>query len=229
MKRFKFTAIIIIFSMVLTLVGAGTTLKEAVSVDGTVSFVTGDLHIIRPAESDNGVELSSKLYKALKNSSSAAITLADDTSKEHTKEIIIGESDRAETAYAYSLLAQQGGGLDNDYIICELTGDSKQFVQMFKSYITGDGNVDLVDVAKLERYLASWNRYDFLNLNLTAGDMNDDGFITTEDLLILKKMLAGHGGFWGDGSTDPDVGGDDGENGEWTLGHNCRKFKNLCI
>lgn len=174
MKRFKFTAIIIIFSMVLTLVGAGTTLKEAVSVDGTVSFVTCDLHIIRPAESDNGVELSSKLYKALKKISSAAITLADDTSKEHTKEIIIGESDRAETTYAYSLLAQQGGDADDDYIICELNGDSKQFVQMFKSY-------------------------------------NKEGNVT------------------GDGSTDPYVGGDDGENGEWTLGHNCRKFKNLCI
>lgn len=169
MKRFKFTAIIIIFSMVLTLVGAGTTLKEAVSVDGTVSLVTGDLHIIRPAESNNGIELSSKLYKALKNSSSAAITLADDTSKEHAKEIIIGESDRAETAYAYSLLAQQGGGLDNDYIICELNGD-----------VVIAGNSEEATGAAVERFVGTY---------LSQGEIKSgtvDVNVSTENATSIK-------------------------------------------
>lgn len=123
MKRFKIVSAIMILCMLCSFIGISTTLEEGSFADGTVSLITGDIHIVRPAESVNGVNLSAKLYKALTKQSSAAISMTDDTGEEFEKEIIIGDSDRAETAYAYSILSQQGGGLDDDYIICEIDGD----------------------------------------------------------------------------------------------------------
>lgn len=107
-----------------------------------------------------------------------------------------------------------------DYLHIYQLENKGQTIQRFKSYnkygdVNGDGSVDLLDAAMLERHLASWTRYDFLNMDLGAADMNDDGYVTNEDLLILIKMLAGHEGFWGGSSTEPDVDSGDGE-GEWT-------------
>ena len=123
MKKFKIISTVMILCMLCSFIGIGTTVTNVGFADGTVSLVSGDIHIIRPAESGNGVDLSAKLYKAIKNNSSVSVSVADDSSDEFQKEIIIGESYRAETAYAYSLLSEKGRGLDDEYIICEIDGD----------------------------------------------------------------------------------------------------------
>ena len=79
--------------------------------------------------------------------------------------------------------------------------------------INKDGNVDLLDSAVMARYLASWTKYDFANLDLGAGDLDGDGLVTNSDLLILNQMLAGHGGYWGEESTPAEPDTDDEE--EW--------------
>lgn len=78
--------------------------------------------------------------------------------------------------------------------------------------ITGDGEIDMLDSMAMARYIADWNRYDFSNLELGAGDLDGDGLVTATDLAKLNHYLAGNGGALGDESIP---GGDDFNEDEW--------------
>ncbi len=95
-------------------------------------------------------------------------------------------------------------GKDNDEMYIYTSGYQK-------GDINKDGEVDVLDSIDMARYLATWNRYDFSNFDLGAGDLNGDGVVTDPDLLLLNNYLAGNGGTFGDDS----IPEEDFEEDEW--------------
>lgn len=53
--------------------------------------------------------------------------------------------------------------------------------------VSGDKNVDLIDVAILTRYLADWD----VEIDAFASDVNADGKVNLKDVTILRRYLAG--------------------------------------
>lgn len=54
--------------------------------------------------------------------------------------------------------------------------------------ISGDGNIDTMDLTLLRKYLAGYT----ITGSLNAADLNGDGKVDTIDLTLLRKYLAGY-------------------------------------
>ncbi len=111
----------------------------------------------------------------------------------------------------------QSNSFVSDYVHVYQYEDNDMFIYATNTRvgdISGDGVVDMLDSAAMARYLASWNRYDFSNLNIGAGDLDGDGLVTSADLIKLNHALAGNGEMWGESNTEPDIGNGD-EDDEW--------------
>ena len=54
----------------------------------------------------------------------------------------------------------------------------------------GDGVVNGVDLANVQRYVAEWDGYDETTLDLEALDLDGDGQVTARDAAILARHLA---------------------------------------
>ncbi len=52
---------------------------------------------------------------------------------------------------------------------------------------SGDGVVDVRDVAVLRRYLAGWH----VTVDIAAADVNRDGEVNLKDVTVLRRYLAG--------------------------------------
>ncbi|MBE6640436.1 MAG: hypothetical protein E7619_02500 [Ruminococcaceae bacterium] len=64
---------------------------------------------------------------------------------------------------------------------------------------SGDGSVNVLDVAIIQRYLAGWNGY-IENIDYFSCDVDRDGVIDIRDAAYLERHLAG----WGDYKTLPE-------------------------
>ena len=92
----------------------------------------------------------------------------------------------------------------NDLILYGYTGSTAEkyaaangltFVAIPSGDSDGDGKVNNVDLANLERYLAEWDGYDEDSLNLDALDLDGDGKVTMRDAIILARHIAGWDGY----------------------------------
>lgn len=54
----------------------------------------------------------------------------------------------------------------------------------------GDGKTNPLDLVYFVRYLANWDGYEGINVDVTALDLNSDGMITFDDSIILARCLA---------------------------------------
>ena len=54
--------------------------------------------------------------------------------------------------------------------------------------LSGDGNIDTMDLTLLRKYLAGYT----ITGSLHAADLNGDGKVDTIDLTLLRKYLAGY-------------------------------------
>lgn len=68
------------------------------------------------------------------------------------------------------------------YAVWQKVGDDKQ-----SGDVNGDGVVNLLDYAYLERYLAGWEGL----IDESMADVNQDGSVDGEDLTLLRQMLVG--------------------------------------
>ena len=75
-----------------------------------------------------------------------------------------------------------------DEVEFAVIGGSIEVVDYIPGDASGDGEIDLKDVAQITRYLAGgWD----VTVDLTAADVNKDGDANLKDVVLLRRYLAG--------------------------------------
>lgn len=69
---------------------------------------------------------------------------------------------------------------------CEYTPSDIPVPPVTYGDVNGDGNINLLDLIALRKYLAKWS----VEIDLTAADCNGDGNVSLLDLITLRKYLA---------------------------------------
>ena len=65
--------------------------------------------------------------------------------------------------------------------------NKKENIDCLPGDVNGDGQVDLIDVILLARYLAGWD----VVIDEVAADVYRDGELNLKDVVILRRFLAG--------------------------------------
>lgn len=158
---------------------AETDVSETASIGSTEDINLADGYsLVRPENDSSVAALGTDIVKAFRDT--VKLTNGDDSGEPTGKEIIIGNTNRSETAEAKKYLRENGGGHENDYIICCINGnivifgvtaDSlnvavEKFIEQFstKTTIKGDTLIMFADDSKPDIKIdgVSINKYDII-------------------------------------------------------------------
>lgn len=87
--------------------------------------------------------------------------------------------------------------------------------QLLRGDMNCDGEIDLLDAALLQRYLAEWDGYDITKVCVPNADINLDGNVDAADNLLLCKILANQHDADSDGKLDFDYSGGESKDDGW--------------
>lgn len=163
MKR---TVTIILLTLILLLSGCkATDIASADNTPSDINFTTSDFAIVRPADNNTLTIFGIKIFKAINATHSVKLSNIDDSGAPKPAEILIGCTNRPESAEALQLLDTQGTGRYGEYIICVLNG--KIVINAFD---------DVGIEAAVDCFIENYCNEGIVSSELCYVLINDDGY-----------------------------------------------------
>lgn len=163
MKR---TVTIILLTLILLLSGCkATDIASADNTPSDINFTTSDFAIVRPADNNTLTSFGIKIFKAINATHSVKLSNIDDSGAPKPAEILIGCTNRPESAEALQLLDTQGTGRYGEYIICVLNG--KIVINAFD---------DVGIEAAVDCFIENYCNEGIVSSELCYVLINDDGY-----------------------------------------------------
>ena len=121
-------SVMIVVLLIFISVGCSKSSSESSGSDESdvsiLSFIEKEYTIIRPENDSNIAQLAMKVFQAIKQSTGVRLVNTDDYNRvSDNGEILIGNTNRPESAEAYDRLLQLGTGRAAEYIICVINGN----------------------------------------------------------------------------------------------------------